>query len=78
MRRFNVVFFKTFGEGYVSPTNPEKKGVFRNIGSAFEREERNGEIAINIFLDSIPLNFDGKIKLYERKDKPESEPEGDI
>lgn len=73
-RRYNAVFFKPFPEGYVDPSGKNRRGTFKKIGNGVEKESDG---SISVYLDSVPLQWDGSFRLYleERfQEKQEEDP----
>lgn len=72
--KFNAVFFKNFPEGYEDRSGKNRKGVFRKIGNAVSKDDGS----LSVFLDSVPFDWDGQLKLYpvdDEKSENGAEPE---
>jgi hypothetical protein len=64
-RKFNVVFWKEYSNDYSDVKG--RKGIFRRVGNAIEKDDGS----ISVFMDAVPINFNGHLKLYEMEDRSE-------
>lgn len=66
-RRFNITFRKRIAD------TGEKQFIHLPIGRAFENEDGH----IDVLINSIPINWDGKMRLWVNRDN-EINDEGDV